>query len=179
VQRIMIIGPCGSGKSTLARTLGERLGLPVYHMDQLAWRPGWIESESADLRSRLRRITETGRWVIDGHYGGTLDLRLARTDTVVYLDFPIWLCLWRVLRRIAKWRGQTRPDMTEGCPERLDVGFLLYVLRWNVGPGPRAEAKLRNYDGPLVRLKNPAEVARWLDRATIAHGQFDKPGASR
>jgi adenylate kinase family enzyme len=175
----MIIGPCGSGKSTLARALGGRLGLPVFHMDQLAWRPGWIESDTAELRARVLRITETAEWVFDGHYGGTLDLRLARADTVVYLDFPIWLCLWRVIRRVVTWRGRTRPDMTEGCPERLDLGFLLYVMRWNTGPGPRAEAKLRVHGGPVVRLLSPAEVARWLDRATIAHGQFDKPQASR
>ena len=92
MQRVLIIGPCGAGKSTLAAELGRILDLPVFHMDQLNWRPGWVESSKDEIRARLATITAEDRWLIDGNYGGTLDARLARADTVVYLDFPIRLC---------------------------------------------------------------------------------------
>ncbi len=109
MERILVIGPCGAGKSTLARKLGGKLGLPVFHMDQLNWQPGWIERGKVELRKQLDGVLIQPRWIIDGNYGGTLPPRLERADTVVYLDFPIRLCLTRLLRRIWTWRGRSRP----------------------------------------------------------------------
>jgi adenylate kinase family enzyme len=162
MQRGLIIGPCGAGKSTLAGVLGRKLALPVFHMDQLNWRPGWVESSKDELRARLAVITAGERWLIDGNYGGTLDARLARADTVVYLDYPIRLCVWRLLRRIWTYRGRTRPDMTEGCPERFDLEFFLYLLAWNTGPHIRTEARIGDFAGQIVRLKNPRALQAWL-----------------
>ena len=162
MKRILIIGPCGAGKSTLSHELGSRLGLPVFHMDQLNWKANWVESDAEELRARLRDVVTQDRWLIDGNYGGTLAERLDRADTVVYLDFPIRLCLWRVMRRIITWHGRTRPDMTEGCPERFDWGFILYLCTWNTGPRLRTEERLGGYADRLVRLKNPAALAAWV-----------------
>jgi adenylate kinase family enzyme len=163
MQRVLIIGPCGAGKSTLARSLGPKLGLTVYHMDQLNWKPGWVESSKDQIRAKLVAITETNRWLIEGTYGGTLSERLVHADTIVYLDYPIRLCVVRLFRRIWTYRGVTRPDMTEGCPERFDFGFLLYLLHWNSGPRVRLEAKLIGHESKVIRLKSPDALARWLD----------------
>ncbi len=163
MQRILIIGPCGAGKSTLAIALGQRLGLPTFHMDQLNWRPGWIESSKDEIRDRLRAIIAGDRWLIDGNYGGTLAPRLERADTVLYLDYPIRLCVARLLKRIWTYRGRTRPDMTEGCPERFDLGFLFYLLQWNSGPRPRTEAALKGHEHKVIRLKSPLQLKGWLD----------------
>lgn len=162
MQRVLVIGPCGAGKSTLARQLGARLGLPVHHIDQLNWQAGWVESSKDDLRTRLAAIVAQDSWLIDGNYGGTLDVRLNRADNIVYLDFPVWLCLGRLLKRIWTWRGRPRPDMPEGCPERFDPAFFWYVLRWNQGPRPRTEAALAGFEGKITRLRNPAALERWL-----------------
>ncbi len=167
MQRVLIIGPCGSGKSTLASALGERLALPIFHMDKLNWKPGWVEGGKDEIRRQLVDIVATERWLIDGNYGGTLGERLARADTVVYLDFPITLCVGRLLRRIWTYRGRTRPDMTQGCPERFDFGFLLYLIQWNSGPRPRTEAKLNGHESKVIRLKNPAALQHWM--ATIGN----------
>jgi adenylate kinase family enzyme len=163
MQRVLIIGPCGSGKSTLARELGPRLGLPVFHMDQLNWKPGWVESSKDEIRERLAAITATNCWLIDGNYGGTLEPRLERADTVLYLDYPIRLCLARLLKRIWTYRGKTRPDMTEGCPERFDLAFLFYLIQWNSGPRPRTEEKLKDHESKVFRLRSPAELDSWMD----------------
>ncbi len=165
MQRVLIIGPCGAGKSTLAATLGSKLDLPVFHMDQLNWQTGRVESSKDEIRERLSGITATGRWVIDGTYGGTLAERLPHADTVIYLDYPVSLCVTRLLRRIRTYRGRTRPDMTEGCPERFDLGFLFYLIRWNSGPRLRLEAKLKGHEARVIRLKSPDALARWLDSA--------------
>lgn len=162
MQRVLIIGPCGAGKSALARTLGSRLSLPVIHIDQLNWQPGWIESDKADLANKIAAAAAGEHWVIDGNYSDTLAERLSRTDTVIYLDFPISLCLWRVVRRWWMHRGRTRPDMTEHCPERLAPSFLWFVLRWKRGPGLQTEAHLFRQTATIVRLRSPREVKRWL-----------------
>ena len=163
MQRILIIGPCGAGKSTLAADLGKRLSLPVFHMDKLNWQPGWVESSKDEINARLDAIVKTDRWLIDGNYGGTLPVRLARADTVIYLDYPISLCVARLFKRLWAYRGKTRPDMTEGCPERFDLGFLLYLLQWNAGPRPRTEAQLQGYVGKIIRLRTPADTRRWVE----------------
>jgi adenylate kinase family enzyme len=162
VERVLIIGPCGAGKSTLAAALGARLALPVHHLDRIKWQPGWIEGSNEDLERKLSDIVAGERWLIDGNYGGSLGLRLPRADTVIYLDYPIRLCVVRLLRRIATWRGQSRPDMTEGCPERFDLEFLIYLLRWNSGPKLRTEQRLRGHEDKIVRFRKPAELDRWL-----------------
>lgn len=159
---MLIIGPCGAGKSTLSIELGRRLGLPVHHIDQLHWQPGWVEGDKGELKAKLDAIVAGERWLIDGNYGGTMATRLARADTVVYLDYPIRLCLWRLLKRIRTYRGHTRPDMTADCPERFDLPFFLYVMTWNRGPRRRTEEKLKSFKGAIVRIANPRALASWL-----------------
>lgn len=163
MQRVLVIGPCGAGKSTLASALSCRLGLPLFHMDQLNWQPGWIESSKGEISAKLRGIVGTDHWLIDGTYGGTLSLRLDRADTVVYLDFPISLCFLRLLKRIWMYRGRSRPDMTEDCPERFDLAFLFYLIRRNSGPRIRMEAHLIGHEAKIIRLRKPDQVQRWMD----------------
>ena len=162
MRRVLVVGPCGAGKSTFATALAERLGLPLFHMDRLNWQPGWIESPPQILLARIDEVIAQDRWVLEGTYGGSLDRRLPRADTVALLDYPITLCLWRLLRRIWRWRGRSRPDMTLGCEERFDLAFFLYVARWRSGPGRRLEARLAPFGEKVVRLKSPREAVAWL-----------------
>jgi adenylate kinase family enzyme len=168
MRRVLIIGPCGSGKSTLARELAPRLGLPLIHMDQLGWQPGWVETDKPDLRAKVDHAVAGETWLIEGNYGSVLAPRLERADTVIYLDFPIRLCLSRLIRRIVTHRGRARPDMPEGCPERFDLAFFWYVLNWNSGPRVRTEAAIAPYAGKVVRLRNPAALAEWRAHSELA-----------
>ena len=168
MRRVLIIGPCGSGKSTLARELAPRIGLPLVHMDQLGWQAGWVETEKAELNARLADVVAGECWLIEGNYGSTLAPRLERADTVIYLDFPIRLCLWRLIRRVTSLRGQSRPDMPQGCPERFDLGFFWYVMNWNSGPRLRTEAKLAPYAAKVIRLASPRNLADWRRANNLA-----------
>lgn len=158
----MIIGPCGAGKSTLSFDLASRLGLPLIHMDKLNWQPGWVDEGNARLRGLLAMEVAKQRWLIEGNYGSSLDLRLARADTVIYLDYPLPLCLWRLGKRIVTGYGRTRPDMADDCPERFDAEFIFYMLRWNRGPRLRTEERLRGHEHKVIRLKSPRALADWL-----------------
>jgi adenylate kinase family enzyme len=129
MRRVLVIGSGGAGKSTVARRLGGLLGLPVVHLDQLYWKVGWIETEKTEWAEMVRQTIARDAWIVDGNYSGTLAERLEACDTVVFLDVPRVVCLWRVLLRTVRHYGRTRPDMPDGCPERLDVSFLTWI--WN------------------------------------------------
>ena len=96
MERIMIIGCGGAGKSTLARQLGEKLGLPVVHLDQLFWRPGWVNVSREEFDSLHREALAQERWIMDGNFDRTMDARIKRCDTAFSLDFRRFACLMGV-----------------------------------------------------------------------------------
>lgn len=175
MNRVLVIGSPGAGKSTLAHTLAGRTGLPLFHMDKIHWLPGWIERDRNEARGMVEAVLAQDRWIIDGNYGSTLPLRIKRADTVVWLDYPTWLCLARVFKRWWQYRGSARPDMTEGCPENLNLEFLLYVLSFRAAWHARNAAALADFSGNVIRLSNPAQADRWLvgvpsvPRAGVVH----------
>jgi adenylate kinase family enzyme len=127
VRRVLVIGSPGSGKSMLATELARRSGLPLIHLDQQHWRAGWVEPSKQTWNRQVAEMVAGERWIIDGNYSGSLEARLARADAVIDLQFPPWLCVWRILRRVAGSFGRVRPDMAEGCPEHLNFEFLFYT----------------------------------------------------
>lgn len=158
-----MIGSPGAGKSTFARALAERTGLPLSHLDAEYWLPGWTAPAPNQWRSKLAQLTSGERWVIDGNYGGSLDMRLKRADTVIYLDFPTLLCLWRALSRMVILRGQVRDDTAPGCPERIDLPFLAYIASFRSRKRARYHRRLQRFRVRTLVFKSPAQAAQWLD----------------
>ena len=163
MERVMIIGCSGSGKSTLARALKEKLGLPLVHLDQLFWEPGWQMTAKENFDHQLQMAVDMDRWIIDGNYNRTIPMRLPKCDTIIYLDFSRWECLLGVFQRIIKNYGKVRPDMPEGCPERFDWDFIKFV--WNFNKNNR----VRNYTylasakhAKHIVLKSRKEVKAFL-----------------
>jgi len=164
MQRILVIGSPGAGKSTLSHELVARTGLPLFHLDKLFWLSGWIERDQDEGRAELAEVLAGERWIIDGNYGSTLPMRIARADTVVWLDYPTWRCLGRVFKRWWQYRGRARPDMTEGCPENLNLEFLLYVLNFKSAWRHRNAAALGGFGGQVLRFSDPRQAEEWLDQ---------------
>ncbi|MGE3618457.1 MAG: AAA family ATPase [Gemmatimonadales bacterium] len=166
-RRVAIIGCGGSGKSTLAVRLGRRLSLPVHHLDRLYWKPGWAPTPAAEWEALQRRLVAEPEWIMDGNYGGTMDVRLDRADTIVFLDLPTRTCLAGALGRYRRYRGRTRPELVPGCDERLTGEYLWWIWTYRRRRRPGIVARLRRLEGSrrVVVLKSRAEVNRFADAA--------------
>lgn len=165
MERIIIIGCGGAGKSTLARQLGAKLNLPVVHLDRLFWKPNWVEETPEEFDRKLAIELEKPQWIMDGNFNRTMPQRAAKCDTIIYLDFNRTTCLFGVIKRVLTSFGKVRPDMGEGCPERVDLEFLLWV--WNYNRNKRE----RNYrllnettHAETIVLKNRKAVRRFLNQ---------------
>lgn len=164
MERVLVIGSGGAGKSTLAAQLSERLRLPLVYLDALYWRSGWQEMETAEWERTVGELASAPAWVMDGNYGGTMDARIARCDTVIFLDLPRVQCVWRILRRWWRYRGRTRPDMAPGCPEQMSWEFMAWVWTYPAQRRPEVLRRLSELSGGqrAVILRSSTEVRRFL-----------------
>ena len=164
MDRVIIIGCGGAGKSTLARKLGEKTGLPVVHLDQIWWSPGnWQHMERPEFEALLMAEMEKPQWILDGNFRRTLEMRLEKCDTVIYLDFPRLVCLKNWMGRVIKNWGHARIDMAEGCTERFDPEFALWIWNFNKNYRARFYELLNNLAGKqVIILKSRREVEKFL-----------------
>jgi len=160
MQRVAIIGCSGAGKTALAVELGRLLGLPVVHLDQAYWRPGWAMPGVDEWMAIHCRLLEGDRWIIDGNYQSTLEARVRRADTVIWLDYGRRVCLARAVRRWFTSWGRTRPDMAPGCPEHVDLPFLAYIWGFRRRQRPRIL-------GALAALPRGVKVHRVCDPGEV------------
>ncbi|MFT3746395.1 MAG: hypothetical protein QM785_19145 [Pyrinomonadaceae bacterium] len=163
MKKVVVIGSGGSGKSTFSRRLGEVTGLPVVHLDKLYWRAGWVKTPGDEWQAIVRRELEKPEWIMDGNFGGTRPMRLAACDTVIFLDLPRWLCMYRIVTRTITYHRGTRPDMAEGCHERFDPEFLLWVWNYPNSGRKRVVDELATLsDKGIITLRTRAEVDAFL-----------------
>jgi len=164
MKRVLIIGNPGAGKSTLATRLGKILDLPVIHLDRYFWQPGWIQTESQKWRQKVLELISGERWIIDGNYRNTMDIRIPKADTIIWLDYSRSLCLWRAIKRIITGYGKNRPDMAEGCPEHLDFIFIKYIWDFKKNEKPLISPLIKKYfkGEKLYIMKSPEETTQFV-----------------
>ncbi len=129
-MKTAIIGYSGSGKSTLAQHIGERSGAKILHLDCVHWLPGWVERSTEEELPIVDAFMDSNTsWVIDGNYSGSrFERRMEEADQILFLDFNRFTCLCRAMKRFCKYRGKTRASIGEGCEEKMDRGFLWWIL---------------------------------------------------
>jgi adenylate kinase family enzyme len=165
MKRVLIIGSGGSGKSNLARQLGAKIGIEVIHLDSIYWRPGWIEPPKPEWKEKVAELLARESWVMDGNYSGTLELRVQSCDTIVFLDLPRLLCLWRTLKRRIQHPSRHRPDMAEGCPERLTFEFVAWIWNYRKRTRPKVLRLMQQFssDKKVIHLRSRSEVKSFLE----------------
>ncbi len=162
-----MVGPGGAGKSVFARELARRIGLPVVHLDEHFWRPGWIARPGDEWRRIQRELVAGDRWVMDGNYGGTFDVRFERADTVIVLHPSRLTCVGGALRRWLRNRGAA--VQADGCPEHLDRDFLWWIWRYGHDSRPRLDAALDRHRHHLqiIELRSRSDVESFLRRKVV------------
>jgi len=164
----MIVGQPGSGKSTLARLIGARTGLPVHHMDHIHWMSGWVQRPDAERLAMATAVETSEAWVFEGGFSRTYAHRLSRADTLIILDPPFLLRVWRVFRRTVAQYGKVRADLPEGCPERFDAEFWSYIWRTRHTGRARilALANQAAATTSVHHLRSPGAVRHFLESVT-------------
>ncbi len=123
MRRVIVTGSTGAGKSTLASELARRLGVPHVELDALYWESGWTAVPPDVFRARVdAALPSDSGWIVDGHYRAVWDLIWIRADTLVWLDYPLLLVLWRLFLRCIR-RGVRREELFNGNREELWTHF--------------------------------------------------------
>jgi adenylate kinase family enzyme len=182
VKRVAILGTAsGCGKTTFGRSLGSALGVPFFELDAIHWQAGWTELDAAELGRRVGPIVAGEVWVIDGAYRGKLgDLVLQRADTIVWLDLPRRVWLWRLVRRTLR-RIVRREVLWNGNQESLRGVFsgrdslVAYALRTEPRRRQRYPRELARFR--VARLRSQAEVNAFV-RSVGARSRAVRPSVS-
>ena len=156
MKKIIVIGCPGSGKSTVSRALHNKTGIPLYHLDMMYWNADKTTVEKSIFLERLSVVLEKNEWIIDGNYGSTMELRMAACDTVIFLDYPLDVCLDGIRER----RGKPRSDMPWIETEE-DAEFIEFIKNYNEQQKPKVLELLEKCSDKnivILRSREQADV---------------------
>jgi len=170
MKRVAVIGVPGGGKTTFATELAERTGLPLIHLDYyyLAKSHDYRHDKEA-WRECVKKLVQGQKWIIDGNYSSTYDIRLPSADTIIFFNLPMRVSMWRVLRRRLRYHNKTRQDMPENWREKANLGFLKYVFTFRKKHAGEIRQMLQNFKDKKVFTVNSAQEAEKLINKLAPH----------
>jgi len=169
-RRVAVLGMTAAGKSTLAKRLARLLGVPHVELDGIVHGPNWVDLSDEEFHARTAEALSGGGWVVDGNYSAVRDLTIGQAETVVWLDYPIIVPLWRVLprtvRRIIRqeelWNGNR--ETWRGALFGRDslVVWIVKMHRTRRREFTAVFSAPEHVHRTLVRLRSPRATDRWL-----------------
>ncbi len=166
MQKIIVIGCPGAGKSTFSRELRDKLKLPLYYLDMIWHKPDKTTITCEEFDRKLSEILETDKWIIDGNYNRTLEMRFKACDTVFFLDFEKKVCLSGARERV----GKPREDMP-WVEEKTDEELEKFIEDFSTAARPRICSMTKKYkDKNIIILKTRDESQKYL-RSIVYHGE--------
>ena len=160
MKKIIVIGCPGSGKSTVSRALHNKTGIPLYHLDMMYWNADKTTVEKSVFLEQLSDVLEKDEWIIDGNYGSTMELRMAACDTVIFLDYPLEVCLVGIKER----RGKPRSDMPWIETEE-DAEFIEFIKNYNEQQKSKVLELLEKYsDKNIIIFKSREQADVFLNQ---------------
>ena len=165
-ERLLVVGCSGGGKSTLSVKLSAKFNLDYLSIDRdVRWLPGWVVRDNELQRRIFQELVQQERWVMDGTSPSSFDIRLPRSDLVIWVRVPRRVALAGLARRVFKYFGKTRPEMADGCPEPIpDREFLSYIWFFDKREAPKVVSQLDKFGPqvPVVVLRSRREFDRLL-----------------
>lgn len=164
MKRVSVIGCPGSGKTSFSREIEVATGLPLIHLDMMYHDQSYsYQTDTSSWRSRVLGETKKKSWIIDGNYKSTFDIRLPKSDTIIFLDYPTYLSIWRAIKRRIQFRKKVREDMPPTWKEKLDWNFFLFILKFNHNIAPKIRQLLESYgDKDIVIIRSPRQARAYL-----------------
>ena len=169
-QRVMIIGYSGSGKSTLAGICAAQYGLPVLYLDTLQFLPGWVVRDREEFRGLLAEFLKQDRWVIDGTYTKVFyERRLSEADEIIFMNFNRFACFFRAWKRYRTYRGKARESIAEGCHEKFDREFMMWILRNSRTKKHKENYRrvMTEYAEKVIVIRNQRELSRFFEERDL------------
>lgn len=169
MNKIAVVGSGGAGKSTLSRKLSGILNIPVYHLDIYFWKPGWQMNDSVSWNDINDKLINYENWIIDGNFKSTMAKRLDAADTIIFLDIHRIICLLNAWKRYFQYRKKRRPDLAEGCYEKIDFDYYKWI--WGYGKRSRDYTKecidIYGKNKNLIILRNKKEIEIFIQKLKI------------
>jgi adenylate kinase family enzyme len=162
MDRIAIIGCGGSGKTHLANQLAALLNLPLTHLDSVYYDADWNPLPQEEFAALQRKLVAESRWLLEGNYAGTLPIRLAEADTVIFLDLHAITCLTGILQR--RWRYRGGQHTKDGVYDRITWNFVRYIWSYRKTMRPKVRRLLDEHGGDarLINLTSRRQAARFV-----------------
>jgi len=164
MERVVIIGCPGAGKTFLSRQIAEKTGLPLIHLDKIFHDKhfDYLNDKQAWL-NKVKQLIKGKRWIIEGNYKSTFGIRLPAADTIIFMDYPRRMTIWRTLKRRVQYHNKVRPEMPEGWKEKIDWQFFKYVLRYQSTERRVVYEMLKEYrKKDVIILTSPNETKQFL-----------------
>lgn len=167
-DRILIIGCAGSGKTTVANKLATKLNLPVVHLDTHYWLSHWRPINADVWYQQINKLCKEPKWIMDGNYTNSLPERMLYANTIVYLDAPRWLCLWRVFKRRFQFiKNRFRSDIPEGCKDRINYRFYKWIWDYPKRSKPETLAHLSQFNGAIYHIKSKKDLKHLFSQVNL------------
>jgi len=166
MKRIVIIGNSGSGKSTLARQMSEILGIPAIYIDSLRFIEGrpWEEIPKEEFRTKVAAAVTADEWIFEGCSTSTLPQRIERCDTVIFLDFNRFFCLYHAIKRRIQIKKKPRLELPKSCIDKIDKTFLKWILfDYSNRSRPRIIEAINASSKTIFRIKSRKQVQSLIE----------------
>ena len=161
INKIAIIGGAGTGKTTLADKLGEKLNLPVYHIDGIYYLENWKKRDRAERDKIILEKVKEQKWIFDGTYRNTLEERVKNADLIIFLDYSNLARLKGIIGRFLKNRGKEKNEIP-GCMEKVDWRFIKLTWNWNKDRRVFVVGILEKYkEKNILIFKNKRDLNKW------------------
>lgn len=169
MKKIAVVGTSGSGKTSLAVKLSQKLNLRHFELDTLFWKPNWTETSDEEFYKNVKETVTGPVWVVCGNYRVTRELLWPEADCIVWLDYPLHVCLWHGLKRTIR-RLRKKETCCNGNYESVILQFFTKksIFVWILTTYPKRKREYgRLYEEgkyPMVRLKSPKQAREWLEQ---------------